>query len=89
MMVPPRTAKTITAFVDHSLGWNTTVTVTAMEKFTETASPLISNSVSTIFDKKVAVRVSMAMESTYLIKKNTQVADLSVVIPGNPSILNQ
>ena len=36
LMIPPRAIKTITAFVDHSLEWNTTGTVTPLKKFTET-----------------------------------------------------
>ena len=50
-------------------------------KFTETASVLISHSMSTIFDKRIAVRVSNTTESPYLIKKQTQIAELSVVTP--------
>ena len=42
---------------------------------------LISHSMSTIFDKRVAVRVGSTTESPYLIKNNTQEADLSVVTP--------
>ena len=40
--IPPRTTKTTTAFVDHPSEWKTTGTVTPLEKFTETASLLIS-----------------------------------------------
>ena len=36
--IPQMTTKTITAFVDHTSEWNTTGTVTPVEKFTETAS---------------------------------------------------
>ena len=43
--MPQMTTKTITAFVDHLSEWNTTGTVTAVEKFTETASLIISHSV--------------------------------------------
>ena len=46
-----------------------------------TASLLISHSMSTIFDKRIAVRVTNTTESPYLIKKHTQIADFSVVIP--------
>ena len=46
----PTTTKTITAFVDHPSKRNTTGTVTPLEKFTETASLLISHSLSTIID---------------------------------------
>ena len=49
--IPPTTTKTITAFVDHPSKWNTTGTVTPLEKFTETASLLISHSKSTIIAK--------------------------------------
>ena len=58
LTIPPATTKTITAFIDHPSKWNTTGTVTPLEKFTETASLLISHSMSTIIDKQVAVRVS-------------------------------
>ena len=48
--IPQMTTKTITAFVDHVSEWNTTGTVTPVEKFTETESFIISHSMSTIFD---------------------------------------
>ena len=79
--IPPTTTKTITAFIDHPSKWNTTGTVTPLEKFTETASPLISHSMSTIIDKRRAVRVTNTTESPYLIKKHTQIAEFSVVTP--------
>ena len=41
--IPQMTTKTITAFVDHLLECNTTSTVTPVEKFTETASFIISH----------------------------------------------
>ena len=81
LTIPPTATKTITAFVDHPSRWNTTGTVTPLEKFTETASLLISCSMSTIIDKKIAVRVTNTTESPYLIKKHTQTAEFSVVTP--------
>ena len=74
-MISPKTTKSITAFVDHAPEWNTTGTVTPVDKFTKTASLLISQSISTIVDKKIAVRATNTTESPYLIKKNTQTAD--------------
>ena len=79
--VPPMTTKTITAFVDHPSECHTTGTVTPVGKITEAASLLISHSISTIFHKKTAVRISNTTESPYSIKKNTQVAEFSVVTP--------
>ena len=75
--IPQMTTKTITAFVDHTSEWNTTGTVTPVEKFTETASLLISHSMSTIFDRKI----TNTTESPYTINKNTQLAEFSVVTP--------
>ena len=69
LTIPPTAPKTITAFIDHPTKWNTTSTVTPLEKFTETASLLISHSMSTIIDKRIAVRVTNTTESPYLIKK--------------------
>ena len=60
--IPQMTTKTITAFVDHTSEWNTTGTVTPVEKFTETASLLISHSMSTIIDREIAVRVTNTTE---------------------------
>ena len=76
---PPTTTKTITAFIDNPSEWNTTGTVTPLEKFTETASLLISHSMSTVIDKRTAVRVTKTTESPYLIKKHTQIAEFSIV----------
>ena len=75
------TTKTSTAFVDQPSEWHTTSTVTPLGKFTEAASLLISHSISTIFDKNTAVRITNTMGSPYSIKKNTQIAELSVVTP--------
>ena len=71
LTIRPMTTKTITTFVDHPSKWNTTGTLTPPEKFTETASLLISHSMSTIIDTRTAVRVTNTMESPYLIKKST------------------
>ena len=81
LTIPPTTTKAITAFMDHPSKWNTTGTVTPLEKFTETASLLISHSMSTIIDKRTAVRVTNTTESPYLIKKHTEIAEFSVVTP--------
>ena len=77
--IPQMTTKTITAFVDHVSDWNTTGTVTPVEKFTETASLIISHSMSRVIDRKIAVRVTNTTESPYTINKNTQIAEFSVV----------
>ena len=81
LTIPPVTTKTVTAFIDHPSKWKTTGTVTPLEKFTETASLLISHSMSTIIDKRIAVRVTNTTESPYLIKKHTQIVKFSVVTP--------
>ena len=81
------TTKTIRAFVDHSSEWNTTGTVTPVEKFTEAASLIISHSMSTIIDRKIAVRVSNTTESLYTINKNTQIAEFSVVTPEQSNFI--
>ena len=75
------TTKTITAYVDHSSEWNTTGTVTPVGKFTEAASLIISHSMSTIVDRKIAVRVTNTTESPYTINRNTKIAEFSVVTP--------
>ena len=67
LTIPPMTTKTVTAFIDHPPKWNTTGTVTPLEKFTETASLLISHSMSTINEKRIALGVTNTTESTYLI----------------------
>ena len=85
--IPQMTTKTITAFFDHSSEWNTTGTVTPMEKFTEAASLVISHSMSTIIDRKIAVRVTDTTESPYTINKNTQIAEFSVVTPDQSKFI--
>ena len=79
MKIPARSRKTIRAFVYQYSEWNATGTVTTLEKFTETASLLISQRKATHIDKKVAVRVTIKTESPFLIKKNTQIAEFSEV----------
>ena len=79
--VPPMTTKTITVLVDHPLEWHTTSTVTPVGKFTEAASLLLCHSISTIIDKKTAIRITDTTELPYLVKKNTQIHEFSVVTP--------
>ena len=79
LTIRPRTTKTNTAFVNHPSESNTTGTATPLKKFTETTSLLIFHSLSTLIDKRIAVRVTNTMESPYLIKKNTQIAEFRVV----------
>ena len=79
--IPQMTTRSVTAFVDHLLEYNTTGTVTPVENFTEAASLIISHSMSTKFDKKIAVRVTNTTESPYTINKNRQIAEFSVVTP--------
>ena len=79
--IPQMTTKRITAFVNHVSEWKTTGTVTPVEKFTKTASLLISHSMSTIIDRNIAVRVTNTTESPYTINKNTQIVEFSVVTP--------
>ena len=87
LTIPPTTTKTITAFIDHPSKWNSTGTVKPLEKFTETASLLISHSMSTIIDKRRAVRVTNTTESPYLIKKHTQISEFSVVTPEHSKLI--
>ena len=89
LTIPPATTNTIAAFIDHPSKWNTTGTVTPLEKFTETSSLLISHSMSTIIDKRVAVRVTNTTESPYLIKKHTEIAEFSVVTPEQSKHIKQ
>ena len=79
--IPQMITKTITALVDHLSEWNTTGTVTPVEKFTETAILIISHSMSTIIDRNIAVRVRNTTESSFTINKNTQFSEFSVVTP--------
>ena len=79
--IPQMTTKTIAAFVDHVSEWNTTGTGTPVEKFTKAANLIISHSMSTIIDRKIAVRVTNKTESPYTINKSTQIAEFSVVTP--------
>ena len=81
LTIPPKTTKTITAFVDHTSKWKTRGNVTPLEQITETASLLISHSMSTKIDIRIAVRVTKTTESPYLIKKHTQIKEFSVVTP--------
>ena len=53
--------------------------MTLLEKFTETASLLISYPKSTLIDKREAVRVTNTTESPYLSKKHTHIEEFSVV----------
>ena len=79
--IPQMTTKTITAFVDHVSEWNTTGTRTPVENFSEAASLILSHSMSTIIDRKKAVRVTNTTESPYTTNKNTQNAEFSALTP--------
>ena len=79
--VLPMSRKRIRAFVDHLSKWNTTGTVTPVEKFTEASRLIISHSILTKLDRKIAVRVTNTTKSPCTINNNTQIADFWVVTP--------
>ena len=81
LTIPSMTTKTITAFVDHLSEWNTTDTVTSVENIAEAGNLIIYHSISTIFDKKIAVRVTNRTESPDSIKKNKEIAEFPLVTP--------
>ena len=81
--------RTVTAYVSHLTEWHTTGTVTSMGKLTEAASLLTSDSMSTIIDKKTAVKITNITEAAYSIKKNAQIADFSVVTPEQSKFIKQ
>ena len=58
LTILPSSTKKLTAFVDHPSERNTIGTVTPLEKFTETATLLIYHSMSTIIEKRIAVRLT-------------------------------
>ena len=84
LTIPPGRTYTITTSVDHPSECKTTGTVTPLEK-------VHGNSQSADFslnvdnkweeEKKVAVRVNNTMETPYLIIRNTQITEFSVVTP--------
>ena len=76
--VPLKTTNTITAFVDLASKWNTTGTGTPVINLRK---QLISHSVSTIFDRNTAVRITITTESPHLITKSTQTAEFTLVTP--------
>ena len=55
LTIPPRTTKAITISVDYPSEWSKRGTVTLLGKFLESAGLLISHSMSTTFDNKMAV----------------------------------
>ena len=85
--VPPWTTKTIAAFVDLPTEWHKTGAVIPVGMFTEAASLLISHSISTISDKKTAVRITSIAKLADLIKKNKQNPEFSVVTPEQSKLL--
>ena len=89
LTIPLRTTKTVTDFLELPSEMNTTGTVTQLGKFTETASLLISNSMSTITDKKVALRATNTTEIPHLIERNTQIAEISVFTPEQAKLIKQ
>ena len=79
--IPQMTTKTIRTFSVHLSEWNTTGTVTPIQKFTETAGLIIFHSISAIIDRRIAVWVTNKTEPPYKTNKNTQVAELFVGTP--------
>ena len=73
LTIPLKTTQTITAYVSHLSEWNTKGTVAPLENFAETARLLISHSMSTKIDNRIAFRSTNTLESPKLIKMNTQI----------------
>ena len=55
--------------------------MTPVDKFTEGASLIVPNSMSTKNDRKIVVGVTNTTESPYTINKNTQIAEFSIITP--------
>ena len=89
LTIPPTTTKTITAFTEHSSKWNARGTVTPLDKFTETSSLLISHSMSTKIDQRIAVRVTNTTESPYLIKNTRRLQNSSWLLRSSLNTSNQ
>ena len=85
--VPSMTTRTIGAFVDHSSECNTIGTVTQVGKVTETSRLIISHSISKTIKENIAVRFTNKTESPVSIKKSTQIAEFSVVIPEQSKLM--
>ena len=81
------TTKTVTAFLNQTTEKNTTGRITSLEKLTETARLLISHTLSAIFDKKVPVKVTNTIESAHTIRRNTKIAEFSVVNTGQSKFI--
>ena len=73
--------KKTTDFADHPSERHTAGTVTPVGKLTEAVSLLICYSISTTKDQNTAVEITNTTESPFSIKKNTQIAEISVVTP--------
>ena len=90
LTIPPTTTKIITGFIDHPSKWNTTGTVTPLETFTETASLLTSHSMSTIIDKRIAVRVTNTTRNQHILTETThRLQNSPWLLRSSLSTLNQ
>ena len=81
LLVPPMKLKTIKDFADHPSKWKTTDTVTTVDIFIKPENSLVSYSISTITDKKLAVSVTNRTESPHTLTNNTEIAESSIVTP--------
>ena len=61
--------------------------MTPVVKFTEAATLIIFYSISTLIDRKIAVRGNQDNGSSYTINKNTQIAAFSVGTPGQSKFI--
>ena len=79
--IQPMTTKTINAHANHASPFKTTGNITPVEQHSETATLLISHSMSTITGQRSSNKSDKHRRNTYTLKKNTQVADFTVLTP--------
>ena len=89
LIIPPTTTRTIRAFTDHPSKWRTRGIVTPLEKFTETASLLISYSLSTIIDKRKQSEWPKPQNHHISSKNTNRLQNSPWLLRSSPSTSNQ
>ena len=79
--IPAMVTKNGNAHANFISQFRTTGIVTPLEQFTENATLLVSHSMSAITNKEIPIRVTNVGETPYTLKRNTQVAEFTILTP--------
>ena len=79
--IPAMVTRNIKAYTNFNSHFRTTGIITPIDQYTENATLLVSHSMSAMTNGEIPIRVTNVGETPYTLKRNTQIAEFSILTP--------